>query len=348
MLTKEMKKTQVLYVPGGILHSIAKTKPTIEAIEGGIFVKMPDPEHMTEVAKSWFWIKTLPPNFFAHLQDTLCDTAKEILSSTILGTNQVGFDILDLRHSNIATPIPGGLLLVISAFLKLSQMYPDLKLVLETFNGKTKGLIAQVDVHAVPMDLQKTADNLEACILEFDSIFKLVSDLCKSCMDLEEPMSTYSFGFRTIHKNRSTSDNVYCFVNKPEKEHSADCLIYPMAFLHPAIAPFIQFLDPRSPVVRVQMYLEAWSAHKNCNSKYSIKSTGQNLKKALVGKTLNVSVLKAELPNLAETLDASFRHWHRTSGTRFEVAVRLKMKNCSDHTKTLFDICDGLKAAWAH
>ena len=32
MLTKEMKRTQVLYVPGGILHSIAKTKPTIEAI----------------------------------------------------------------------------------------------------------------------------------------------------------------------------------------------------------------------------------------------------------------------------------------------------------------------------
>jgi hypothetical protein len=263
-----MKKTQVLYVPGGILHSVAKTdKPTIETIQGGTFVKMPDPEHLSEVAKTWFWIKPLPPDFFSHLQDALCDTAKEILSSNSLGSHQVGIEILQLRHSKIATPIPGGLLLVISAFLKLSQMYPNLKLVLETYNGKTKGLIAQVDV-SMSLDLQKTADDLESCIIDFDSVFKVVSDLCKSCTDLEERMSTYSFGFRTVHKNRSTSASVHCCINKPENfQQSADCQIYPMAFLHPAIAPFIQFLDSSSSVVRVQMYLEPWSAHKNCNSK---------------------------------------------------------------------------------
>ena len=121
-----------------------------------------------------------------------------------------------------------------------------------------------------------------------------------------------------------------------------------MTFLHPAIAPFIQFLDKPSPVVRVQMYLEPWSAQKNCNSKYSTKSTGQNLTKAIVGKNLNISVLKAGLPNLADTLDASFRNWHRTGGTRFEVAVRLKLKHLSKPAKTLFDICEGLKTAWAH
>jgi hypothetical protein len=344
-----MKKTQVLYVPGGILHSIATTdKPTIETVQGGVFVKMPDPEHMNEVAKSWFWIKPLPPDFFVHLQDTLCDTAHEILSSTSLGLNQVGIEILQLRHSKIATPIPGGLLLVISAFLKLSQMYPNLKLVLETFNGKNKGLTAQVDV-SMSLDLQKTADDLEACIFDFDSIFKVVSDLCNSCTDLEERISTCSFGFRTVHKNRTTSANVHCCINKQDNfQQSADCQIYPMAFLHPAIAPFLQFLDSTSPVVRVQMYLEPWSAHKNCNTKYSIKSTGQNLKKAIEGKSLNVSVLKAGLPNLAETLDASFRNWQRTSGTRFEVAVRLKLKHFSNPAQTLFDIGDGLNTAWAH
>ena len=303
---------------------------------------------MSEIAKSWFWIKPLPPNFFVHLQDTLCDVAKCILSSTCLGLNQVGIEILDLRHSKIATPIPGGLLLVISSFLKLSQMYPNLKLVLETFNGKTKGLIAQVDVN-MSMDFQKTADDLESRIIDFDSIFKVVSDLCQICMDLEEDMSTYSFGFRTIHKNMSTSANVHCCINKSENfEQSSNCQIYPMAFLHPAIAPFIQFLDKPSPVVRVQMYLEPWSAQKNCNSKYSIKSIGQNLTKAIVGKNLNLSVLKAGLPNLADTLDASFRNWNRTSGTRFEVAVRLKLKHLSKPATTLFDICEGLTTAWAH
>ena len=237
---------------------------------------------------------------------------------------------------------------MISAFLKLSQMYPNLKLVLETFNGKNKGLTAQVDV-SMSLDLQKTADDLEACIFDFDSIFKVVSDLCNSCTDLEERISTCSFGFRTVHKNRTTSANVHCCINKQDNfQQSADCQIYPMAFLHPAIAPFLQFLDSTSPVVRVQMYLEPWSAHKNCNTKYSIKSTGQNLKKAIEGKSLNVSVLKAGLPNLAETLDASFRNWQRTSGTRFEVAVRLKLKHFSNPAQTLFDIGDGLNTAWAH
>jgi hypothetical protein len=96
------------------------------------------------------------------------------------------------------------------------------------------------------------------------------------------------------------------------------------------------------------MYLEPWSAHKNCNTKYSIKSTGQNLLKAIEGKYLNISVLKAGLPNLADTLDASFRNWQRTSGTRFEVAVRLKLKHFSNPAQTLFDIGDGLNTAWAH
>ncbi len=41
MLTREMKKTQVLYVTGVILHSIAKTdKPTLETVQGGDFVKI--------------------------------------------------------------------------------------------------------------------------------------------------------------------------------------------------------------------------------------------------------------------------------------------------------------------
>ena len=83
VLTKEILKTQVSYVPSGMCHGVAteNDKPTIEPAETGVFVKLPDPDHMTEVAKSWFWMKTLPTGFFSLLQDVLCDVAKELLRS---------------------------------------------------------------------------------------------------------------------------------------------------------------------------------------------------------------------------------------------------------------------------
>lgn len=265
VLTKEMKKTQVCFVPSGKLHGNAGTdKPTIECAEGGVFLKMPDPEHMTEVAKSWFWMRKLPDDFISQLRDTMCEIAKEILSSSCLGLNQVGIDFLHLQDSRIATHIPGGILLVTSAFLKLSQTHPDLMLVIETYNGKAKGLVTQVNVAS--MDLRKAADELELRMMEFDSIFKVVSDLCASCLVIDERKSTISFGFRTVHKQQTTNDNVHSFIVKPEHfQQSANCQVYSMAFIHPEIAPFIQFFDSKSPVVRVQMYLESWSAHKNSN-----------------------------------------------------------------------------------
>ena len=54
VLTKEILKTQVSYVPSGMCHGVAteKDKLTIKPAETGVFVKLPDPDHMTEIAKS--------------------------------------------------------------------------------------------------------------------------------------------------------------------------------------------------------------------------------------------------------------------------------------------------------
>jgi hypothetical protein len=163
VLTKEILKTQVSYVPSGMLHQTARQNemPTIEPAGEGVFIKLQDPYHMTEVAKSWFWMKTLPTGFFSLLQDVMCEVAKEILRSDHLGSTQIGINILDLRHSRIATNIPGGMLLVLSAFLILSQAHQDLRLVIETYNNKSKGLVSKADV-TEPFTFQKTAEELES------------------------------------------------------------------------------------------------------------------------------------------------------------------------------------------
>ncbi len=121
VLSSEIQKSQVPYVPSGRFHGMAQEKPTIEPAETGVFVKMPDPEHMTEVAKSWLWIKEIPPDFLTSVQTVMCDVAKEILGMSVLGSDQVSSNILDLKHSSIATNIPGGLLMVLSTFLMLSN-----------------------------------------------------------------------------------------------------------------------------------------------------------------------------------------------------------------------------------
>jgi len=347
VLTKEILKTQVSYVPSGMLHQTARQneKPTIEPAGEGVFIKLQDPYHMTEVAKSWFWMKTLPTGFFSLLQDVMCEVAKEILCSDHLGSTQIGINILDLRHSRIATNIPGGMLLVFSAFLILSQAHQDLRLVIETYNNKSKGLVSKADVTA-PFTFQKTAEELESCILENNSIFQVISEFCRSCAELDENMSTISYGFRTIHKDNTSFKNVHSCIIKPSDDLSK-CQIYPMAFMHPAICPFLYHHEEGCEIVRTQTYQESWSAHKNIDMKQARKVVAQNLNKAIEKNVLNLSVLRSNLPHLATSLDASFKNWHDTSGTRYEVAVRPKLSLHSNKT-SIFDLRANLTTVWQY
>jgi hypothetical protein len=83
----------------------------------------------------------------------------------------------------------------------LSNTYPGLKLVVETYNNKSKGLISKVPV-TTPLDFQNNADELQRLMFEHNSIFRVISDFCTSCKaELDESASTISFGFRTVHKD---------------------------------------------------------------------------------------------------------------------------------------------------
>jgi hypothetical protein len=59
--------------------------------------------------------------------------------------------------------------MVLSTFLKLTNTYAGLKLVVETYNNKSKGLISKVTV-ATPLDFQKT---VRSALADFkpDSIY---------------------------------------------------------------------------------------------------------------------------------------------------------------------------------
>jgi hypothetical protein len=348
VLTSEILKCQVPYVPSGYFHGVTQDKPTIEPVDGGVFVKLPDPEHMNEVAKSWLWIKTMPTDFLACVQAVLCDVAKEILRLSPLGSTQISTDIIELKHSRVATHVPGGLLMIFSAFLLLSQKYSGLKLVLETYNNKNKGLIAKVDV-TTPMDFRNTSVEMQRLILQNNSIFRVISDFCGSCAaELDESASSISFGFRIIHKDRTDSKNLHTSIKMPDKLlRSAQCQIFPMAFMHPVICPFLYHPKEDGEIIRVQMYLEPWSAHKNIHSRQSRKVIGQDIAKALDGNLLNSSALRSGLSDLVESWDASFKNWHDTSATRFEVACRPTLCRVTQ-TSTMFDLQAGLNTVWRY
>jgi hypothetical protein len=349
VLTSEIQKSQVPYVPSGRFHGIAQEKPTIEPAITGVFVKMPDPEHMTEVAKSWLWIEgDIPPDFLTSVQTVMCDVAKEILRMSVLGSDQISSNILDLKHSRIATNIPGGLLMVLSTFLMLTNTYAGLKLVVETYNNKSKGLISKVTV-VTPLDFQKTADELQRLMFETNSIFRVISDFCTSCnAKLDASASTISFGFRTVHKDIATSKNVHSCIKKPEDfVRSEKCQIYPMAFMHHDICPFLYHPKQGDEIIRIQMYQEPWSAHKNVHPKQSRNAIGQNIDKAMDGKLLNISALRSGLNGLVKSWDASFQNWHDTSGTRFEVACRPTLCRPSE-SSTMFDLQAGLSTVWQY
>jgi hypothetical protein len=238
--------------------------------------------------------------------------------------------------------------MVLSTFLMLSNTYPGLKLVVETFNNKSKGLISKVAVSTLP-DFQNTADELQRLIFENNSIFRVISEFCTSCKaKLDESASTISFGFRTVHKDSITSTNVHSCINKPEDfVRSQKCQIYPMAFMHHDICPFLYHPKQGGEIVRVQMYQEPWSAHKNFHPKQSRNAIGQNIDKAMDGKLLNVSALRSGLNDLVESWDASFQNWHDTSGTRFEVACRPTLC-CPSESSTMFHLKAGLSTVWQY
>ena len=349
-LTPEFEKTSVFFVPAGKLHSIVTKdgdKPTIQP-EHGVFVKLPDPEHMSEVAKAWlYFTKKLPSAFLTDVQQALCTAACEILCEHGVGTDQMALRILDLKSSQTGVHVPGGLLLVISAFLILAESYPEVNLVLETFNGKHKGIFSkvQLDLAGTP-DLQCSGDELDARMVSLNSVFDFVSKFCSDSVDLIEKQSIISFGFRTIHKHTDSLSNINSTIDRTSYPKLSHVSCFPMSFFHPKQCPCLCHLL-HEDVKRVQVYNESWSALKNRHVRHSRKATGQNLVNAIEGNTLNLSSLRAGLPDLVKHWDTVFQHMHDIGGSRYEVAVQPVLK-CRSEGRTVFDLTAGLTLCWQH
>jgi hypothetical protein len=65
------------------------------------------------------------------------------------------------------------------------------------------------------------------------------------------------------------------------------------------------------------------------------------------GNALNLSLLRAGLPGLSNHWDAAFQHMQKFGGTRYDLAVRPRIKNRTAG-KTVFDLTAGLKLCWQH
>jgi hypothetical protein len=349
-ISLEFEKSSVFYCPSGKLHCIVGKdgdKPTIEPDDNGVFVKLPDPDHMSEVAKAWFYVKKLPPNFLSDVQNALVSAAIEVLSTHGMGDDQMDLSILKMKSSTKGAYIPGGLLLIVSAFFLLAQMHPDVKLVLETFNGKQKGLFSPVEVDAsgTPM-LRKASNELNTHMVRQQTIFSFVSNICSDLADLDVNDSVISFGFRTMHKTIVEPSNVCSSIETssyPTGCGKKSC--FPVAFLHPEQSPCLLHLS--QSIKRIQIYNESWSALKTQHSRYSRFKTGQNLAKVIVGKTINLSCLRAGLPDLLKEWDSAFQHMRQVGGTRYEVAVRPLIKRGSRQSQeTIFDLHTCMMQCW--
>jgi len=121
----------------------------------------------------------------------MCNAAHEILCRHGLGADQMAVNILNLKSSQTGVHVPGGLLLVISAFMILAEKYPEVRLVLETFNGKQKGLFAKVhlDSEGIP-DLERSGNELDGRMVSLNSVFNFVSEFCSDSVDLLEGATT--------------------------------------------------------------------------------------------------------------------------------------------------------------
>jgi len=189
---------------------------------------------------------------------------------------------------------------------------------------------------------------LDTHIVRQQTIFSFVSNICSDLADLVVNDSVISFGFRTMHKTNVSMvepSNVFSSIEKSSYPGCGKHSCFPVAFLHPEQSPCLFHLS--QSIKRIQMYNESWSALKNRHSRYSRFKTEQNLAKVIDGKTINLSCLRAGLPDLIKEWDSAFQHMRLVSGTRYEVAVRPLLKRGSRQSQeTIFDLHTCIMQCW--
>ena len=180
VLSVEMReRCTTTYVPRGKQWRFcnkSEHKPTIS--QSGKYVRLPHPDHTNEAVKIWLHLPAstkLPPKFLDTIRQTFNLVAKTIVESE---TCQLKRGILvsniNMDSSSLSAAIPGGILLSVAAFVEISRIHPQVELVLETYNGKLKGLSAPVQTcHDVPQ-LVGTGDSIFQSCIRTENLFFIV------------------------------------------------------------------------------------------------------------------------------------------------------------------------------
>jgi hypothetical protein len=356
VLPQIQRISRIAYVPNGTNWKFATDSRLLPTIHdnSGKYVLVPTPDHSVEVCKMWFFVpeNQAPEQFLSKIKDTFQDSARLIVDldqSCSSETKRMSISVIESNSTSQATMIRGGILLPIVSFLLLSQTIPNVQLVMETYNGKQKGLSVNVTIDGVGTPaLDHAAESLIQNVISSDSMLVTISRLCQDgWVQVDSARSSLGFGFRTCHKVRNGDSIAYSFLEFNENGHEIQ---YPMGYLPPGLCPNLSFgkfekgNDHLGDVTasvsgfrRVQCYLEYFSMQKDSNhhQKHSYHKTASNLAKATTSNdmqdTVNLSVLKVSLSETLQRLDQCFCNFHSIGGSRTEVAIQpiiSKDQNC--------------------
>lgn len=375
--TQLMSRTS--YVPNGTNWRFAtdtRLLPTIHDTKENIYVLVPTPEHTAEVCKMWFFVAgkdEAPDQFLAKLRAAFQDAARSIVdldTSCTSETQKLSTSVIDSNSTSQATMIRGGVLLSIVSFLYLTQTVPNVQLVMETYNGKQKGMSVNVAIDAFGTPaLDHAARSLVQTVINSESILFLISKMCKEgLVQIDAARSSLGFGFRTCHKVKNTDKMAYSVLKFNEKWRE---ILYPMGYLPSSICPnlsfgqiemeddSIEFAQSQTEggaetdfcgIRRVQSYLEYFSMQKasNHHQKHSYRKTASNFASATTSDcmqdSLNLSALKVSLQETLERLDQSFCNFHHIGGSRAEIAIRPVLNR--DQSCLVFDIEASVLKCW--
>ena len=270
ILPVEMReRCTTTYVPRGKQWRFcnkSEHKPTIS--QSGKYVRLPHPDHTNEAVKIWLHLPAstkLPPKFLDTIRQTFNLVAKTIVESE---TCQLKRGILvsniNMDSSSLSAAIPGGILLSVAAFVEISKSHPQAELVIETYNGKLKGLSVPVQIcQGVPQMLEAGDSLIQSCI-RTENLFCIVSSLiCNNLFKLVTGSSSIGFGFRANYKNQNDKNLVLASLNF-EASDNTKIQLFPLAYLDKDICPNVTSWNARTisatttaeSVCRSQFYLE--------------------------------------------------------------------------------------------
>ena len=362
VLSASDKMSATGYVPNGTNWKFATDTRFLPTIydKDNTYVLVPTPEYGAEVCKMWFVFETqaLPETCIDKIKSVFKAVAKSIVDldeSSAASTKFLANTVIDSGSSSQVVMIRGGILLSVASFLILSREVPSLKLALETYNGKQKGMSVNVDIDASGTpDLSLAASKLTAQVIESKSILSVISLMCEQgLVQVDTERSSLGFGFRTRHKLLHKDRFAYSTLTFKGKHRK---ITYPMGYIPASVCPNLSFGPFESmakeneheswdEIQKAQCYLENFSMQKGCHHhhKFSHDKTESSLSKSIqsdgIQDTLNVSVLKQSLPEMLYRLDQSFSCFHLAGGTRIEIAIKPVLHKVQNSSAFDFGTC---------